>query len=79
MLIKGQFGIIQNLQMSPIPQTSFLVWTFFDVSYSKPALVINLLQVEQLHFPTRILLLSSKFEKEVTDGIFKVKQTAFVN
>ena len=26
--------------MSPIPQTSFLVWTFFAVSYSKPALVI---------------------------------------
>ena len=25
--------------MSPIPQTSFLVWTFFDVSYSKPALI----------------------------------------
>ena len=38
MLIYGQFGIIQNLQMSPIPQTSFLVGTFFAVSYSKPAL-----------------------------------------
>ena len=25
--------------MSPIPQTSFLVWTFFAVSYSKAALV----------------------------------------
>ena len=30
--------IIQNLYMSPIPQTSFLVGTFFAVSYSKPAL-----------------------------------------
>ena len=29
MLIQDQFGIFQNLQMSPIRQTSFLVWTFF--------------------------------------------------
>ena len=29
---------IQNLQMSPIPQTSFLVGTFFAASYSKTAL-----------------------------------------
>ena len=39
MLIKDQFGIIQNLQTSPIPQSSFLVGTFFAVSYSKTALV----------------------------------------
>ena len=32
-------GIIQNLQTSPIPQTSFLPWTFFATSYSKIALV----------------------------------------
>ena len=25
-------GIIQNLQTSPIPQTSFLPWTFFTAS-----------------------------------------------
>ena len=36
---KDQFGIIQNLQMSPIPQTSFLVGTFFAISYSKTTLV----------------------------------------
>ena len=41
MLIKDQFGIIQNLQTSPILQASFLVGTFFAVSYSKPALVIT--------------------------------------
>ena len=29
MLIQDLFGIIQNLQMSHISQTSFLVWTFF--------------------------------------------------
>ena len=29
MLIKDQFGIIQNLQTSPILQTSLLVGTFF--------------------------------------------------
>ena len=34
-----QFGIIQNLQMSPIPVTSSFVGTFFTISYSKPALV----------------------------------------
>ena len=30
--------MIQNLQMSLIPQTNFLVGTFFAVSYNKPAL-----------------------------------------
>ena len=29
MLIQEKLGIIQNLQTSPIPQTSFLVGTFF--------------------------------------------------
>ena len=38
MLIQEQFGIIQNLQTFPIPQTSFLVWTFFVASYSKTVL-----------------------------------------
>ena len=38
MLILGQFCIIQNIQMSPIPQTSFLSWTFCAASYSKIAL-----------------------------------------
>ena len=38
MLIQDQFGIIQNLQTFPIPQTSFLVGTFFAASYSKTAL-----------------------------------------
>ena len=33
-----QFGIIQVLQRSPIPQTSNWPGTFFAVSYSKPAL-----------------------------------------
>ena len=37
MLIQDQFGIKQNLQMSPIAQTIFLAGTFFSVSYSKPA------------------------------------------
>ena len=38
MLIWNQFGIIQNFQTSPIPQTSVFVGTFFAVSYSKTAL-----------------------------------------
>ena len=40
MLIQDQFGTIQSLQTSPISQTSFLVGTFFAVSYSKTALAI---------------------------------------
>ena len=36
---QDQFGIIQNLQTSPIPQTSFLVGTIFAASYSKTALI----------------------------------------
>ena len=39
MLIYDQFGIMQNLQTSTIPQISFLVGTFFDSSYNKTALV----------------------------------------
>ena len=33
------YGIIQNLQTSPISQISFFVETFFAASYSKTALV----------------------------------------
>ena len=38
-LTYNQFGIIQVLQSSPIPQTSNWSGTFFAISYSKPALV----------------------------------------
>ena len=34
------FGTIQNLHRCPCPQTSNWPWTFFAVSYSKPALGI---------------------------------------
>ena len=40
MLIKEHFVIIHNLQTSPIPQTSFLVETFFATSCCKTALGI---------------------------------------
>ena len=39
MLIQAEFGIIQNLQTSPMPQSSFLPWTFLAASYSKAALI----------------------------------------
>ena len=40
LIIQDQFDTIQNLQRSPIPQTSNWQGTFFfAVSYSKPALV----------------------------------------
>ena len=35
MLVKDQFGIILNLQKSPIPQTSFLVGTFLPLLTAK--------------------------------------------
>ena len=38
LIYKDQFGIIQNLRTSPIPQTSFLVGTFFAASYIKTTL-----------------------------------------
>ena len=38
-VILGQFGIIQNIQTSPIPLTSFLLRTFFAASSSKITLV----------------------------------------
>ena len=41
-MIKDQFGIIQNLQTSPIPQNPFLDREFFASSYSKTALPILL-------------------------------------
>ena len=43
MLIQDQFGIIQNLQISPIPQNQFLAQDFFAVSYSKRALELYLI------------------------------------
>ena len=38
--LKDQFDTIQNLQGSPIPQTSFLPWTFFAIFYSNTALIL---------------------------------------
>jgi hypothetical protein len=54
MLIYDQFGVIQNLQMSPIHQTSFLVGTFFAVSLqqtsSSPHFNANLVERFKNHF-----------------------------
>ena len=56
MLIQDQFGIIHNLQTSPISQTSFLVGTFFAGSYSKTALVVNwLLMMDSFLTPAKKL------------------------
>ena len=45
MFIQDQFGVIQNLQMSPIAQTSFLVGTFL-----LPFLTANRLQLLRVHW-----------------------------
>ena len=47
MLFQDQFGIIHNIQISPIPQTNFLIGTLFAVSYCKLALVACILSVMQ--------------------------------
>ena len=39
LIVQNQFDIIQNLQMFPILQTSFLPQTFFATYYSKTALL----------------------------------------
>ena len=49
MLIVHQFGIIQNLQTLTIPQTSFMVGTFFAISYSKPALGLHWASVVRVY------------------------------
>ena len=48
--IQDQFHTSQNLQRSPIPQTSNWQGTFFAVSYSKPSLVhfVNLVELGML-------------------------------
>ena len=40
LILKDQFGIIQNLHISPIPKKKFLVGTSFAASYSKTALAV---------------------------------------
>ena len=42
-----EIGIFQNLQMSPISQISFLVGTFFAISYSKPDLASKMGQIKK--------------------------------
>ena len=44
MLIEDQFGIIEDIQKSPILQASFMPWTFFSTSDSKIALAQTYLQ-----------------------------------
>ena len=39
--IQDQFGIIRNLQMSPIPKTSQEQFLGLDFSYNKPTLIVS--------------------------------------
>ena len=48
LIIQDQFYTIQNLQRSPIPQTSNWSGTFFAVSYSKPALADHVMDLRTL-------------------------------
>ena len=56
LIIEDQFGILQNLQTSPIPKTSFLVGTFFAVSYSKKTLVLSVLFIHLYLQNLKVLL-----------------------
>ena len=57
MLIYDQFGIIQNLQTLPTPQTSFLVGTFIAASYSKTALAWQMVGLFDCEFTYVALML----------------------
>ena len=49
MLIKDQFGNIQNLQTSPIPQTSFLVGTGMSMLDQKtPKTITRYMEFNQM-------------------------------
>ena len=66
LIIKDQFGITLNLHMSPIPPTSFLVETFFPVSYSKSALNLMIIKhqvpvVQSWVIEELIIILSKRF------------------
>ena len=54
-----QFGNIQNLQTSPIPQTSFLFRTFFVVLYSKTSLVQSFRMFQKYLIYAIVRLISS--------------------
>ena len=62
MLNYDPFGIFQNLQMSPISQTSFLVRTFFTTSYIKPAIV------EGRNFHFFVVRLDVRLHDSTTEG-----------
>ena len=67
LIIQDQFGIIQNLQTSPISQISFLVGTFFVTSYSKIAVI----------FKTE--LINSKFVKKHEEDFFQILRTNLIS
>ena len=56
----AHLGIIQNLQTSPIPQTSFLVGTSFDTSYSKTALDCNICRLKMFGFEYSIVIFKGR-------------------
>ena len=62
MFIYGQFGIVQNLQMTPIAQTSFLVGTFFYRFLQQTG--SSLLSIPYGHFGPEYLLQVSKYDDE---------------
>ena len=65
MLIYVQFGIIHNLQMSPVPQTSFLVRTFFAASYSKTALGCQII----IDFSLQKIIFENAFKESAKLGL----------
>ena len=74
LIIQDQFYTIQNLQRSPIPQTSHWSGTFFAVSYSKSALVVML---KSTFFKTNIANISEKIELKTAAEQFIDKTSAY--
>ena len=65
MLIKDQFGIIQNFQTSPIPQTSFLPKTLVALYYSNTTQSIFRRSTTKNPAPYSYLLMDTPYLKQV--------------
>ena len=62
MFIQNQFGIIQNLQMSPIAQISFLLKTSYD-SFLRSEIALSSINLHYLEIQLAVLEISKHYEQ----------------
>ena len=77
----NSFDIIQNLQASPILQTSFLPWTFFAISYSKAALILFFLfeEARQISCSFRFWFFGQRYQKTKISNLFVTSKNETTN